>query len=67
MCEEKEERLEFILKLQCKLIDDVRREIEKLRKTIKGEKHPVATMDDNVRILFDRKRKEPEIPLDDRI
>ena len=69
MCEEEkiEEKLEFLMKLQCKLVDDVRREIEKLRKTINGEKHPVSSMNEDVRRLFHRKSPQPEIPMDDRI
>ena len=62
-----EERIEFMMRLQCKLIDDVRREIEKLRKTWKGEKQPMATMDEDVRRLFKREIPKPEIPLDDRL
>jgi hypothetical protein len=68
MCDQKcecDKKLEYIFKLQCKLMDDVRREIEKLRKTIEGQKHPMAPMSEDVRRLLGKEIKQPEIPLDD--
>ena len=69
MCEEKpiEEQVIEVMKLQCKLIDDVRREIEKPRKTIKGERNPMASQSREVRDLLGRRNPEPDIPLDDRL
>ena len=57
-----------LLKLQCRLMDQIRIAVEKLERRIKGEQQPMVAKDRDVVALFKKDHKtEPEIPLDDRI
>jgi len=68
MCEEEktvEQKLFEIMRLQCRLMDQIRIAIEKLEKRIKGEKHPMVSKDPEVLALFKKKKREDPRPLDD--
>ena len=61
-----EEQMIDLLKLQIKVMDNLRVAVEKLEKRIKGDLHPVAFKDSSVVDLIG-KQLPPRPPLDDRI
>ena len=71
MCEEKksiETQLFEMMRLQCRLMDQIRMALTKIEKRIKGDQHPMVSKDAEVMALYGQKKPEKTLPpLDDRI